>query len=94
MNWPDIPELWAVLSQCEDRWRFTYPGLDISTEVLRMGEWIEANRKRAPKKNWKRFMVRWLARNQAALERAEAREIVQREQRRADASVGKWSGYK
>ena len=92
MNWPDIPELWAVLSQCEDRWRYTYPGLQIQQEVLRMGEWIEANPRKAPRKNFKRFMVTWLARNQAMLERAEAREMVAREQRRADASVGRFEG--
>jgi len=57
-----------------------------------MAEWIEANPQRAPKRNWKRFMVTWLARNQAAMERAELREYVQREQQRADASVGKYRG--
>ena len=92
MNWPEVPQLWSILSLCEERWRYTYPALNIEAEVLRMGEWIEANPARAPKKNWKRFMVAWLARNQAALERAEAREMIQREQMRADASVGRFNG--
>ncbi|HET7210041.1 MAG TPA: hypothetical protein VFI95_25940 [Terriglobales bacterium] len=35
-------------------------------------------------------MTLWLARNQAALERAEAREMVARLQRHADAMVGKY----
>lgn len=94
MNWPDVPQLWSLLSLCEDRWRYTYPDLNITQEVLRAAEWIEANPKKAPKRNWKRFMILWLAKNQASIERAEAREMVQREQQRADAMVGKWEGYK
>lgn len=91
MNWPDYPQLWSLLSVCEDRWRFTYPGLEIEREVLRMGEWLEANPRRAPKKNWKCFMVKWLARSQASIERAEVREAWQCEQRRIDAAVGRYN---
>lgn len=91
MNWPDYPQLWSVLSVCEDRWKFTYPGLEIEREVLRMGEWLEAHPHRKPR-NWKRFMVGWLARNQAAVERTVAREMIQREQQRVDAEVGKYRG--
>lgn len=93
MNWPDFPQLWSLLSLNEERWRYTYPGLEIQREVLRMGEWLEANPRRKPR-NFKRFMVNWLAKNQAALERVELREEIQREQRHVDAMVGKWSGYK
>jgi hypothetical protein len=82
LNWPDIPQLWSILSVCEDRWKFTYPALEIEREVLRMGEWIEANPSKRPKKNWKRFMVLWLARNQAAAERTEIRQLIEREQLR------------
>lgn len=92
MNWPDVPQLYSIASVCEERWRYVYPGLEIDREILRMAEWIEANPERKPKKNWKRFMTLWLARNQAALERVEMREQVQREQRRMDASVGAYRG--
>lgn len=94
MNWPDAPELYALLDRYEERWALTYPALNIVREVMRAAEWCEANPARRPKKNYKRFMVLWLARNQAAIERAEAREAWQREQQRIDASVGKWEGYK
>lgn len=94
VNWPDFPQLWSLLSVNEERWKYTYPGLEIQREVLRMGEWLEANPAKRPRKNWKRFMTLWLARNQAALERVELREEIQREQRRADASVGLWEGYR
>lgn len=90
--WVDTPELWAALSLYEDRWKFVYPGLELDREVLRMAEWIEANPQRAPKKNYKAFMVRWLARNQASMERVELREQIQRAQRHVDASVGKYRG--
>jgi hypothetical protein len=92
VNWPEVPQLWAILSICEERWRYTYPDLDIQREVLRMGEWIEANQGRRPKKNYKAFMVRWLARSQASIERTALRDMIQREQQRADASVGRFRG--
>lgn len=89
MNWPDIPELWACLSLFEDRWAYVYPGLELTRETLRMAEWLEANPSRRPRKNYKAFMVKWLARSQASIERAEAREAWQREQQRVDAMVGR-----
>ena len=92
MNWPDFPELWQLLDRYEARWKLTYPDLQIDREVLRMGEWCEANPGKKPKKNWKRFMTLWLARNQAGIERAAVREQMQVAQRRADAEVGKYRG--
>lgn len=91
MNWPDFPQLWSLLSVNEERWKFTYPDLKVDQEVLRMGEWLEANPKRHPR-NWKRFMVNWLAKNQRVYELTLAREAWQREQQRADAMVGKYRG--
>ena len=92
MNWPDLPELYALLDRFEERWKFAYPGLNITAEVMRMAEWCEANRAKQPKKNWHRFATTWLARNQAAIDRAEAREMIQRMQQRCDAEVGKYRG--
>ena len=94
MNWPDVPELYSLLDCYEERWKLTYPGLEITREVMRAAEWCAANPARKPKKRWHRFMVLWLARNQAALERIELREQLQQAQRRADASVGLWEGYR
>lgn len=90
MNFPDVPQLWSILSVCEDRWRFTYPGVDIEREVMKMAEWCEANPRDKPKSRWKRFMVGWLASAHTKLLAAEVREIAQREQRRADALVGSY----
>jgi hypothetical protein len=93
IEWPDVPQLWALFDQFEDRWKFVYPGLEIQREILRMAEWCAANPTKKPKRNWKRFVVNWLAKNQASLERIEIREIMQRQQQRADAMVGLWEGY-
>ena len=92
VNWPEIPELWALLDRYEERWKLTYPGLNITREVMRAAEWCEANPARKPKRNWKRFMTLWLARNQARLEEAYLREEIKREQQRTDAMVGKYRG--
>jgi len=92
--WPDVPELWNLLDRYEDRWKFAYPGLNIQAEVLRMMEWCEANRSKQPKKNWHRFAVTWLNKNQRGLEQANWREELQRAQRHADARVGLWEGYR
>lgn len=92
MNWPDVPQLWNLLDRYEERWKLTYPALNITAEVLRMGEWCEANKSKQPKKNWKRFATLWLARNQAALERAEARQMVEHEYQRVASEVGKFRG--
>jgi len=88
VNWPDIPQLWSILSVCEDRWRFTYPGVDIEREVLKMGEWLEANPRRKPR-NYKRFAVNWLASAHGRLLEAQVRALAQREQDRVDSAVGR-----
>lgn len=89
IDWPDIPELWEVFDRYETRWKYCYPGLSIQHEFLRMAEWLEDHPTRWPKKNWKRFCTKWLARNQRNIEQAEAKEMVQRLQARADAGVGR-----
>lgn len=81
-EWPDIPELWQLLSRYEERWAFLYPDIDLTKEVLRMAEWCEANPGKRPKKNWKRFMTLWLGRSQSRMEVAEVIERVKREDMR------------
>lgn len=88
MNWPDQPELYALLDRYEDRWKFLYPALNITKEVMLMAEWCDdpANKSRKPKKNWRRFAETWLSRNQSRLEVAEVRELVQHENNRLAAN--------
>ncbi len=42
-----------------ERWRLTYAGVDILSELQKAECWIMANPGRA-KKNWERFIVNWL----------------------------------
>lgn len=92
MNWPDQPELWNLLDRYEDRWRYTYPDLNITREIMRMAEWCEANPTKRPKKNWKRFATLWLARNQQAIERSVAREAWNHAYNTVQSEVGKFRG--
>lgn len=89
MNWPDQPELYALLDRYEDRWKLTYPGVDVQREIMKAAEWCEANGKRGQKRNWKRFAVNWLSTAHGRLLEAEVRQLVTREQDRADSAVGK-----
>jgi hypothetical protein len=61
-------------------WQLAYPGLNIHEELLRMQEWILANRERAPKSNFQAFIVRWLTRGQNNLS---ARAQIQKPDSRA-----------
>jgi hypothetical protein len=92
VNWPDVPELYALLDRFEERWKLAYPGLNITAEVLRMAEWCDANGKRGHKRNWQRFAVNWLARAHTRLLEQEVRTLVLREQQRIDSAVGKFRG--
>lgn len=45
-------------------WGEAYPACDIQRELLAMIEWIKANPKKGMKKNYRQFIVGWLARSQ------------------------------
>lgn len=70
-------------------WYCTYPGVNVTEELEKMVEWLNANPRRQ-KKNYHRFAVNWLASAHTRLLAAEVREMAQREQRRADALVGSY----
>lgn len=46
-------------------WEAAYPDIDV-VDILtkKMPVWLDANPKKARKKNWKRFIVNWLSRQQ------------------------------
>jgi len=44
-------------------WEAAYPNVEVRGELLRMGQWLLANPKRA-KKNYRRFIVNWLTNEQ------------------------------
>jgi hypothetical protein len=50
----------------EDRaeWAAAYPGASLKTELAKATAWLKANPAKAGKRNWRLFVVRWLARCQ------------------------------
>lgn len=40
-----------------------YPSVDVSTELLRMNEWLKANPSKARKRQWMRFITNWIGRS-------------------------------
>jgi len=45
-------------------WGIAYPACDINRELAAMLEWIKSNPQKGKKKNYRRFIVNWLARSQ------------------------------
>ncbi len=46
------------------RWAVAYPGAVLDQELAKAHEWLNANPKRAGKRNWRKFLVGWLQRCQ------------------------------
>ena len=46
-------------------WEQTYSPLDVRQEIEKMRLWLEANPRRARKKNWARFIINWLGKAHA-----------------------------
>lgn len=57
------------------RWQKIYGSIEVTREIWKMTEWVLANPARS-KKNYKRFIVNWLAKAQREAEAIETREIV------------------
>jgi hypothetical protein len=76
----------------------TFPGVPVAVELQKMKVWLQSNPHRANKKNWPRFICNWLGachgRLLQAQTAAEVREYLRTAQRRADANVGLWEGYR
>ncbi len=60
------------------RWNQIYGQIDVTREMYKMDEWLAANPARS-KKNYKRFIVNWLAKAQRDAEAIETREIIKHE---------------
>ena len=57
-------ELWKNISDdLVAKWQDAYPAADVERELLKAGEWLIANPAKR-KKNYRRFLVNWLARVQ------------------------------
>jgi hypothetical protein len=60
------------------RWDQIYGQIDVTGELYKMDEWVHANPARH-KKNYKRFIVNWLAKAQREAEAIETREVIRHE---------------
>lgn len=47
-----------------NKWKSAYPAIDVETEIKQMESWVMSQPKTRWKKNWKRFITGWLAREQ------------------------------
>ena len=67
-----------------ERWQQVFNQVRVGHEILKMETWIEANPKKAnERRNWKRFVVNWLCKNQRDMEAIDQREITRHEIQRA-----------
>jgi hypothetical protein len=56
---------WSGIADADRRgWATAYPGAVLEQELAKASEWLKANPKRAGKRNWRAFLVRWLQRCQ------------------------------
>jgi hypothetical protein len=56
---------WGGITDADRQgWATAYPGAVLDQELAKASEWLKANPKRAGKRNWRAFLVRWLQRCQ------------------------------
>jgi hypothetical protein len=56
---------WSGITDADRQgWAAAYPGAVLDQELAKASEWLKANPKRAGKRNWRSFLVRWLQRCQ------------------------------
>jgi hypothetical protein len=56
---------WGGITDADRQgWATAYPGAVLEQELAKASEWLKANPKRAGKRNWRAFLVRWLQRCQ------------------------------
>ena len=57
---------WENLTKAQVQfWEECYPNVDVVSALTKsMPSWLDANPEKAHKRNWKRFIVNWLSRQQ------------------------------
>ena len=63
-----------------------YPGVDVEQEFAHMRNWLDANPRRRPVSNMKRFVVSWLKREQKKRPRSGFYGHLERVEKEAEAS--------
>jgi hypothetical protein len=64
ISWDETSGFTGISEQDRAEWVQAYPAADIARELAKAHAWLRANPKKAGKRNWRLFVVRWLTRCQ------------------------------
>jgi hypothetical protein len=64
ISWDETSGFTGISAKDRDEWARAYPAAELEREFAKAHAWLRANPKKAGKRNWRLFVVRWLARCQ------------------------------
>ena len=64
ISWDETSGFSGISEQDRSEWVRAYPAAELDRELAKAHAWLRANPKKAGKRNWRLFLVRWLARCQ------------------------------
>lgn len=64
LAWDETSGFTGISEQDRGEWAKAYPAAELERELAKAHAWLRANPKKAGKRNWRLFVVRWLARCQ------------------------------
>jgi len=64
VTWDSLAGWQGITEEDRLEWAAAYPGASLETELAKATAWLKANPAKAGKRNWRLFVVRWLARCQ------------------------------
>lgn len=63
--WDQSSGKWSGITTGDiESWVEAYPAVNVSTQLVRMCEWLKSNPSKAKRKMWRRFITNWLSRSQ------------------------------
>lgn len=64
LGWSRDTKWYGINAEDKSAWLKAYPACNIDRQLAAMSAWLEANPAKAVKRQWRRFIVNWLARSQ------------------------------
>ena len=64
ISWDETSGFSGISEQDRGEWARAYPAAELKRELAKAHAWLRANPKKAGRRNWRLFLVRWLARCQ------------------------------
>ncbi|MFM8497876.1 MAG: hypothetical protein ACKOEM_20495, partial [Planctomycetia bacterium] len=64
LSWDETSGFTGISEQDRGEWAKAYPAAELDQELAKAHAWLRANPKKAGKRNWRMFVVRWLTRCQ------------------------------